>query len=124
MTSMRSARAGRNRVEQIRRANEQHIGKIERQIQIMIAESVILLGVQDLQQRRRRIAAKIGADFVDLVEHENRIVRTRLLDTLNDAPWQRADVSAPVAANLRFVAHAAERDAHEISAEGAGDGSA
>ena len=39
-------------------------------------------------------------------------------------PGKRADVGAPMAANLRFIAHAAERDAHEITAEGAGDGPA
>ena len=35
-------------------------------------------------------------------------------------PGHRADVSAAMAANLRFVAHAAERDARELAAQRVG----
>src|SRR5687767_15297078 len=38
-----------------------------------------------------------------------------------DAAWHRADVSAPVAADVGLVAHAAERDAHVLAPHGAGD---
>ena len=97
----------RHRVQQIRGANKQDIGKIERQIQVMIAEGMILFRVQDLEQRRRRIAAKVRADFVDLIEHEHGIVRPGLFDPLDDAAGKRPHVGAPVAAHFRFVAHAA-----------------
>ncbi len=36
-------------------------------------------------------------------------------------PGQRADVGAAMAADLRLVAHAAERDAHELATERARD---
>src|SRR4029079_1513360 len=40
---------------------------------------------------------------------------------LDDATRQRADVGAPVAADLCLVAHAAERDAAELAADRARD---
>ncbi len=89
----------------------------------MITEGVILLRIQDLQQCGGRIAAKIGAHFVDLIEHENRIVRSRLFDALDNATGQSADIGAPVAANFRFVAHSTEGHAHKITPERTSDGS-
>ena len=77
---------------------------------------VVLLGVEHLEQRRRRVAAEVGRHLVDLVEQEDRVVRARLLQRLDDLAGQRADVRAAVAADLRLVAHAAERQAHELAA--------
>src|SRR5581483_7165474 len=83
----------------------------------MVTERVVLLRVQYFEQRRARVAAKIGADFVNLIEHENGIDGLGALYGLNDASGQCADVGAAVSANFRFVANAAERNAHEISAQ-------
>ena len=80
----------------------------------MIAEGHILLGVEDLQQRRCRVAAKIRAQLIDFIEHENRIARAGSPDILDDLAWQRPDVGSPVAANFGFVAHTAKRDADEL----------
>src|SRR5690606_3209662 len=74
-----------------------------------------------LQQRRRRIAPVVGPDLVDLVEQHHRVHRARLADRPYDAPGQRPDVGAPVAADLRLVADAAERDPDEPAAHGPGD---
>ena len=87
----------------------------------MIAEREILLRVEHFEQRRRRIAAVVGADLVDLVEHEDRIRRRGLIDALNDAAGQGADVGAAMAADFGLVAHAAERNADELAVERAGD---
>ena len=87
----------------------------------MVAEGVVLLGIEHLEQRRRRIAAEVLADLVDLVEQEHRVARLRLAQALHDAAGQRADVGAAMAADLGLVAHAAERDAHELAAERARD---
>src|SRR5260370_7562907 len=87
----------------------------------MIAEAAGLLRVEHLEQCRRRIAAEVRADLVDLVEHEHRVAGTGLADALQDAPGQRADVGAAMPADLGFVAHAAQRQAHEAAAERARD---
>jgi hypothetical protein len=49
------------------------------------------------------------------------IVGLRAPNALNDLPRQRADVSAPMAANFRFVVHAAEREPHELASQRARD---
>ena len=81
----------------------------------MVGERVVLLRIEHLQQRRRRVAAKVGPQLVDLVEHKDRIVATRLAQPLYDAPRQRPDIGAAMTADLRFVAHATERNAHELA---------
>src|SRR3546814_21163460 len=64
----------------------------------MIVEGVVLLGVQNLEQRRRRIAAPVRAELVDLVEQEQRVRRLRLLHALDDLARHRTDIGPPVAA--------------------------
>ena len=44
-----------------------------------------------------------------------------LVDALEDAAGQRADVGAAVTADLGLVAHAAEREAHELASQRARD---
>ncbi len=107
----------RHRVQHVRRADEQHLRQIERHVEIVIAERVVLLRIQRLQQRRCRIAAEVAAQLVHLVQHDHRVVGFRPANALDDLPRQRADVRPPVAANLRLVVHAAQRDALELAAQ-------
>ena len=67
------------------------------------------------------IAAEIGAELVDLVEHHDRIARAGLAQLGDDPAGHRADVGAAVAADVGLVAHAAQRDADELSAHRFGD---
>ena len=107
----------RHRVQHVRRADEQHLRQIERHVEVVVAEGVVLLRIQRLQQRRSRIAAEVPAQLVHLVEHDHRVVGFRPADALDDLAGQRADVSSPMAANLRLVVHAAQRDALELAAQ-------
>ena len=111
----------RRNVERIRRGDEHHVGEIVVDLQVVIVEGVVLLGVEHLEQRRGRIAAEIGAHLVDLVEQEQRIRGLGLAHRLDDLAGHRADIGPPVAADLGLVAHAAERDAHELAAGRLGD---
>ena len=81
----------------------------------MVAEGAVLRRIEHFQQRGCRIPADVAGELVDLVEHEDRIRTARLLEVLNDPPRHRADVGAAVAADLRFVADAAERDPDEVA---------
>ena len=114
---MRSRSGARNRVEHVRRRDEQHFAQVERHVEVVIAERVVLFRIEHLEQRRRRIAAEVGAELVDLIEDEDRVLRLGAAQALDDLPGQRADIGAAMAADFRFVAHAAERDAHELAAE-------
>src|SRR3546814_11909274 len=80
----------------------------------MVLELRILFGVEHFEQRRRRIAAEILAELVDLVEQEQRVHRAGLFKVGHDLARQRADLGAAVTANLGLVAPAAQRLAHEF----------
>jgi hypothetical protein len=82
---------------------------------------MVQLGIEHFHQRRGRIAAKIHGHFVDFVEYKNGIRGAGLAHHLDDLAGQGADIGAAMAANFRFVAHAAERHAHEFPARGAAD---
>ena len=110
-----------NRVEHVGRGDEQHLGQIERHVEVVIAERVVLFRIEHLEQRRRGVAAEVGAELVDLVEDEDRVLRLGAAQALDDLAGQRADVGPAMAADLGLVAHAAERDAHELAAERLGD---
>ena len=83
------------------------LAQIERHVQVVIGERVVLRGVEDLEQRARRIALERHAELVDLVEQEHGVLRAGLLHPLDDAAGHRADVRAPVTADVGLVARAA-----------------
>ena len=65
----------RDGVEQVRRRDEHDVGQVERRLEVVVLERVVLLGVEDLEQRRGRVAAEVHAHLVDLVHHEDRVAR-------------------------------------------------
>src|SRR6185437_6809599 len=88
----------------------------------MIGEGVVELRVEDFHERGRRIAPKIHGHLVNFVEDEHGVYRAGLAHHLDDLAGKRANVSAAMAANFGFIAHAAERDAHEFASRGLADG--
>ena len=104
------------RPELVRRGDEQHAREIERHFEVVIAEAC-----GSAPGRAPRAAPPPGrpgsptADLVHLVEHEHRVDRAGLPHRLHDASGQRADVGPSMAADLRLVAHAAERKPHELA---------
>ena len=111
-----------HRVEHVGRGDEHDLGQVEVELEVVVAERVVLRRVEHLEQRRRRVARpRAGAELVDLVEQHDRVHRAGLGDRLDDAARLRADVRAPVAADLGLVADAAEGDAHELPAHRLGD---
>ena len=87
----------------------------------MVVERVVLLRIEHLEQRRGRVATEVGTHLVDLVEQEQRVRALGLAHRLDDLAGHRADIGAPVAADLRLVAHAAQRQPHELAVGGARD---
>ncbi len=112
----------RDGFEHIGRGQEHHVAEVEFDLQVVVAEGVVLRGVEHLQQSRGRIAPEVGADLVDLVEQDDRVHRAGLLHRPDDTSGQRADVRTPVAPDLRLVPDTAERDADELPAHGVRDG--
>ena len=111
----------RNRVQHVGRADEHDVRQVVLDVEIVVEERVVLFRVQHLEQRRRRVAAEVHRHLVDFVEQEDRVHRAGLLHHLDDLAGERADVGAAMAANLGFVADAAERQAHELAVHRARD---
>jgi hypothetical protein len=107
----------RGDVEQIvGRADEQTLRQIERQIEVMVDERVVLARIEHLEHRGCGVSARSAArHLVNLVDHQHRILHRDSAQRLEDQPRHRADVRSPVAADLRLVAHAAHRDAIELA---------
>ena len=91
------------------------------QVEVVVAEVAVLLGVEHLEHRARRVAAEVGAHLVDLVDQQHRVLRLGVAQRADDRAGHRADVRAPVAADLGLVADAADREPLELAADGAGD---
>src|SRR6185369_8874230 len=108
-------------VERVGGRDEHNVRQVVVELEIMVLKPAVLLGVQNLEQSRRRIAAKILAELVDLIEQEKRIGRARLLDVRNDLARKRADVRPPVAADLGLIPYAAQGLADELTPRGAGN---
>jgi hypothetical protein len=87
----------------------------------VVAEARILRWVEHLEHCARRIAAPVGAHLVDLVDHEDRVLRLGVAQGSDDRPGPGADVGAAVAADLGLVADAAHGDADELAAKGTRD---
>src|SRR5215475_9556145 len=102
-------------VEQIRGGDEHHAAEIEWNAEVVVAEAVVLLRVEHLEEGGGRIALDAGAELVDLIEHHHAVARAGLADGLYDVARQRPDIGTPVPADLALVVHAAETDAYELA---------
>ena len=71
------AQGRRDRVEQVGGRHEEDLAQVERHLEVVVLEGVVLLRVEDLEQGGARVAPEVHPDLVDLVEHEHRVVRTR-----------------------------------------------
>jgi hypothetical protein len=110
-----------DRIEHIGGGDEQHARQIEGHREVVVAEAVVLLRVEDFEQRRRGVAVHAGAGLVDLVEHHHAAARTGFFERLDDVARKRADISAAVAADLGLVVHSAQRHARELAPERLGN---
>src|SRR5882724_9983070 len=77
---------------------------------------MVLFGIEHFQQRRTRVAAKIGTQLIHFVKQENGINGPRFLHHLNYLTRQRSDVGATMAANLSFIANTPQRQANKLAA--------
>ena len=118
---MRSRSACGIGVQHVGRADEHDVRQVVLDVEVVVEERVVLFRVEHLEQRRRRVAAEVHRHLVDFVEQEHRVHRAGLLHHLDDLAGERADVGAAVAADFGLVAHAAERQPHELAVHGAGD---
>ncbi len=111
-----------DRVQGVGGADEQHLGQVQAQVQVVVEEVDVLFRVEGFQQRRGWVALVALAHLVDLVEHDHRVHHLDLLQRLHQLARLGADVGAAVALDLGLVAHAADAEPVERPAQGFGDG--
>ena len=108
--------------DRVRGADEQHLREVERQVEVVVAERRCSAPGRAPRASREEgsprqsapilsISSIRSSGFDDSASRSERMI----------VPGHRADVRAPVAADLRLVAHAADRHAHELAAERARD---
>src|SRR5882724_3698677 len=110
-------KSGLNSVQYVSRRHEDDVRKIKRDTQVVVAETVVLFGVQHFEQSGRRVAAKVRAHLVNFVQHYQRIICSRLLDSLNYSPRHCAYICSSMTSNLRLVVNATQRQSHKLSIE-------
>ena len=111
------AQRPRDRVQVVGRGDEHDLGEVEGEVEVVVAEGGVLLGVEHLEHRAGRVAAEVRAHLVDLVDHEQRVVGAGVAQRADDHAGHGADVGAAVPADLGLVAHAADADALELAAQ-------
>src|ERR1700686_4494230 len=99
----------------VRGGDEQHLREVIRDLEIMVAEFPVLFRIEPLEQCRRWIPPKVGADLVDLVEHDHRVARPGGAHRLNDPSRQCSDVRATMTSNPRLIADSAKAHAHKLA---------
>ena len=77
MISMRSCSGSGMPCSVLAVHDEHHLREVVVEVEVVVVEGVVLLGVEHLEQRRRRIAAEVGRHLVDLVEQEHRVAACR-----------------------------------------------
>ncbi|EKD60156.1 MAG: hypothetical protein ACD_54C00910G0002 [uncultured bacterium] len=97
------------------RGDEHHVRQIVFNLHIVVDEGGVLFRVQHLKHRAGRITAEILPHLVNFIQQDQRVGGFRLLQRLNDLARHRADIGPPVATDLRFVAHAAQRNPNELA---------
>ncbi len=113
-----------NRIQVIRRRDEQHTAQVVVNVEVIVVERAVLLRVQHLQQGRRRIALKVVRHLVYLVQDEHRIRCPRFLYILQDPPAHGADVGPAVPSDFGLVIQAPQRHPHILPAQRLRDGTA
>src|SRR5207248_2465396 len=73
-----------NPADVVRGRDEDDLREIEWHVEIAIDKSVVLARIEHLEQRARGVAAEVGADLVDLIEHHHRIAGAGATQFLND----------------------------------------
>ena len=102
----------------VRGSDEEHIGQIVVDVQIVVVEGIVLLRIENLEQGRGRIALVAVADLVDLIQDDDRIGCAGLVDAIQDSSRKRSDVGLPVAPEFSFIVHATQSPSDIFPAQG------
>ena len=108
--------------ESVGSGDEKDVREVVVEVEVVVVEGLVLLGVEYFEQCRGGVAVVAHAvDFVNLVEDEDGVAEASFLDVLYDAAGHGADVGAAVATDFSFVVEAAECHTDILAVHGGGD---
>ena len=116
------AEGRKNRINHVGSRDKHDVAQVDGHPQIMVTERMVLLWIQHLEKSGRGVPAEIHSHFIHFVQHKNRIVRSGLLEALNDSTRKRPNVGPPVTTDFCFVADPAKTHPNKFTAERPGDG--
>ena len=97
-----------DRLRHVRGRDEEDLGEVDLDVEVVVAERRVLRGVEHLEQRGGGVAAPVGPDLVDLVEQDHGVHGLGVAKRPNEPARERSDVRASMAADLGLVPDAAE----------------
>ena len=100
---------------------KQNVAQIERNLDIVVGERLVLLAVQHLQHGSEG-RQKIIAHLVHFVQQNKRVAGAGVNHCADHSAGHGADVCLAMSADVRFVPHTAQRDALVLAPQRFGNG--
>ncbi len=97
--------------------DEKDFAQVKGNFEVVIAEMLVLLRIQDFQQGRSRITAEIRTKLVDFVQQKHRIPCIQPFQGLQYSTRHGANVGSAVSPDLCFIPNATQRDARKRTAQ-------
>ena len=111
----------RNGIGGIGCTHKKHIGKIIRNIHIMVCKASVLLRIQHFQKSTCRITAVIFGKLVHLIQYHNRICGSAPLHSFHNPAWHSTYVGSSVSSNFRFITDSTKTDTHVFTVKRTGN---
>ena len=111
----------RDGVQDVGGAHEENLAEVHGHVQVVVEERSVLLRIEELEQRGRRITLEPAPELVDFVDQNHRVGNARALEALHQLTGHGAHVRAPVPFDLRDVAQTSDGEAEEFSIQRARD---
>ncbi|GKT85280.1 LOW QUALITY PROTEIN: hypothetical protein Ct61P_03130 [Colletotrichum tofieldiae] len=115
-------KGSRDGVRHVGGADEEDLGQVDGDVHVVVQERAVLLGIKKLEQGRRGVALVAAANLVDLVDEDQWVLRLALLQRLDDATGQSADVGSSVTLDLSHVRQTTDAESVVLAVQGAGNG--
>ena len=109
-------------IQRIGGSDEHHVGKVKGYLQVMVPIGMVLLGIQNLQQRGAGITPIVGPHFVNFVQQQHRVGGACLGHGRHNPSGHGAHIGLAVPPNIRLIMDTTQRNPNHLSIQAPGDG--
>jgi len=88
----------------------------------MVEERSVLFGIEHLQKCTRGISIHPSSDFVNLIQHNKRVLGPYALESLDNLTRECSNIGSPMTLDLRHVGQPTNGEPEELPSECASDG--